>query len=103
MIDLSLGRDLETQLEHVRRLGREYLRPLGIEADSRREPVPPDHPFFALAWRMGLGQPLGVEERPAGGPDEECADGGADARAGAPERARILERRRDRRVVEHEA
>src|SRR5437870_12645710 len=68
MIDLSLGRDLEAQLEHVRRLGREYLRPLGIEADSRREPVPPDHPFFALAWRMGLGQPLGVEERPAGGP-----------------------------------
>src|SRR3989441_6286730 len=39
-----------------------------MEADRRREPVPPDHPFFALAWRMGLGQPLGVEERPASGP-----------------------------------
>src|SRR5256886_10444931 len=38
------------------------------EADRRREPVPADHPFFALAWRMGLGQPLGVEERPASGP-----------------------------------
>src|SRR5204862_503717 len=44
--------------------GREFLRPLGIEADQRGAPVPPDHPFFAMAWRMGLGQPLGVEERP---------------------------------------
>src|SRR5207248_3109436 len=68
MIDLSIDRDLEARLGQVRRLGREHLRPLGIEADSRREPVPPDHPFFALAWRMGLGQPLGVEERPASGP-----------------------------------
>src|SRR6266550_5241349 len=68
MIDLSIGRDLETRLDQVRRLGRDYLRPLGIEADRRHEPVPPDHPFFALAWRMGLGQPLGVEERPASGP-----------------------------------
>src|SRR5437667_6194363 len=68
MIDLSIGPEVEGTLESVRRLGREYLRPLGIEADRKREPVPPDHPFFALAWRMGLGQPLGVEERPAGGP-----------------------------------
>ncbi len=30
--------------------------------------MPPDHRFFALAWRMGIGQPLGVEERPASGP-----------------------------------
>ena len=35
--------------------------------------------------------------------DEERADGGADARAGTRERARVLERRRDRRVVEEEA
>src|SRR2546428_14066221 len=68
MIDLAIDRDLEARLAQVRRLGREHLRPLGIEADRRREPVPPDHPFFALAWRMGLGQPLGVEERPASGP-----------------------------------
>src|SRR5437867_1348402 len=63
MIDLSIGRDLETRLDQVRRLGRDYLRPLGIEADRSGTPVPPDHPFFALAWRMGLGQPLGVEDR----------------------------------------
>src|SRR5437899_3097215 len=68
MIDLSIDRDLEARLDQVRRLGREHLRPLGIEADRRREPVPPDHRFFALAWRMGIGQPLGVEEHPASGP-----------------------------------
>src|SRR3989454_3686871 len=68
MIELSIDRDLEARLDQVRRLGGEYLRPLGIEADRGREPVPPDHPFFALAWRMGIGQPLGVEERPASGP-----------------------------------
>jgi len=68
MIDLAIGPDLEATLASVRRLGCEYLRPLGIEADRKREPVPPDHAFFALAWRMGLGQPLGVEERAASGP-----------------------------------
>ena len=64
MIDLAIGAELEAEVERVRGLGREFLRPLGIEADQRGAPVPPDHPFFAMAWRMGLGQPLGVEERP---------------------------------------
>src|SRR5437667_9751240 len=68
MIDLSIGPEVEGTLESVRRLGREYLRPLGIEADRNAAPVPPDHPFFALAWRMGLGQPLGVDERARAGP-----------------------------------
>src|SRR5437762_1719728 len=47
MLDLSIDRDLDARLDQVRRLGREHLRPLGIEADRRREPVPPDHRFFA--------------------------------------------------------
>src|SRR5438477_4942563 len=64
MIDLAIGAELEAEVEQVRGLGREFLRPLGIEADQRGAPVPPDHPFFAMAWRMGLGQPLGVEGRP---------------------------------------
>src|SRR5947199_8490644 len=64
MIDLAIGAELEAELDGVRRPGREFLRPLGIEADRNAAPVPPDHPFFAMAWRMGLGQPLGVEERP---------------------------------------
>ena len=64
MIDLAIGPELEAEVEGVRRLGREFLRPLGIEADRNAAPVPPDHPFFAMVWRMGLGQPLGVQERP---------------------------------------
>ncbi|TMA54454.1 MAG: acyl-CoA dehydrogenase, partial [Deltaproteobacteria bacterium] len=68
MIDLAVGAELEAELEGVRRLGREFLRPLGIEADRNTAPVPPDHPFFAMAWRMGLGQPLGVDERARAGP-----------------------------------
>jgi len=65
MIDLAIGAELDARLADVRRLGREHLRPLGIEADRNDAPVPPDHPFFATAWHMGLGQPLGVEDRAA--------------------------------------
>jgi len=65
MIDLALDADLDARLVDVRRLGRDHLRPLGIEADRNGAPVPPDHPFFTTAWRMGLGQPLGVEDRTA--------------------------------------
>ena len=65
MIDLGLDDASSARLDAVRRLGREFLRPLGIEADRNGVPVPPDHPFVATAWRMGLGQPLGVEDRGA--------------------------------------
>jgi acyl-CoA dehydrogenase len=61
MIALDASPELESLLDRVRELGRTYLRPLGIEADRNRAPVPPDHPFFQLAWQMGLGQPVGGE------------------------------------------
>ncbi|MGH7823156.1 MAG: acyl-CoA dehydrogenase family protein, partial [Candidatus Binatia bacterium] len=66
MISLELGSDAVGELERARELGRRYLRPLGIEADRNRAPVPPEHPFFELAWRMGIGQPIGAD-RPAAG------------------------------------
>src|SRR5713101_8460844 len=62
MIQLELGAEVGAQLDRVRELGQRYLRPLGIEADRNRAPVPPEHPFFQLAWQMGLGQPLGADE-----------------------------------------
>lgn len=66
MIGLEVGPELQTQLERVKRLGQQALRPLGIEADRNGAPVPPEHPFFAMVWQMGLGQPLGVDERGRG-------------------------------------
>jgi len=62
---LDVGLDIAPLLERARELGRRYLRPLGIEADRNRAPVPPEHPFFQVAWQMGLGQPIGAEESSA--------------------------------------
>jgi acyl-CoA dehydrogenase len=62
MIALELGSEVQSLLERVRALGKQYLRPLGIEADRNRAPVPPEHPFFELAWRSGIGQPIGADE-----------------------------------------
>jgi acyl-CoA dehydrogenase len=68
MMRLELGSDVEALLDRARELGQRYLRPLGIEADRNRAPVPPEHPFFQLAWQMGLGQPLGADEASAKSP-----------------------------------
>src|SRR5258705_11638451 len=65
MIELELGTEVEALLERVRGLGKQYLRPLGIEADRNRAPVPPEHPFFKLAWQSGIGQPIGADEAAA--------------------------------------
>jgi len=35
-------------------LGKEYLRPLGIEADRQHAPLSADHPFFVTAIKKGL-------------------------------------------------
>src|SRR5262249_4257926 len=40
----------------ARALGREFLRPLGIEADRRGEAIPAAHAFFQKAWELGIGR-----------------------------------------------
>lgn len=57
-------------LEMIRGLGATHLRPLGLEADRAGEPLPPDHPFFAMVWRSGYG----------GGAVAAGEDGGGDGR-----------------------
>jgi acyl-CoA dehydrogenase len=52
---LELDDNLRGLVELTRSMGATHLRPLGIEADSRREPLPPDHPFFAMIWKSGFG------------------------------------------------
>lgn len=68
MIGLD-GRSRET-VEEVRRLGREYMRPMGLEADRTGDPPPADHPFYLLCSRQG-----GLVSRVVG--DDEPEDAAA--------------------------
>jgi acyl-CoA dehydrogenase len=63
MIDLSLDDVTQRQLEMVRWLGREYMRPLGLEADRQHAPIPADHPFYRRVWELGLGR-RGLQDEP---------------------------------------
>ncbi len=55
-MDLAFDPALRERVLRVRELGRTQMRPLGLEADRLGRPVPPDHPFFALLVRLGLGR-----------------------------------------------
>jgi acyl-CoA dehydrogenase len=37
----------------VRELGREYMRPMGLESDRTGDPPPADHPFYLICARKG--------------------------------------------------
>lgn len=55
-MDLRVDAGLRTRVLRVRALGRERMRPLGLEADRLGRPIPADHPFFAELVRLGLGR-----------------------------------------------
>lgn len=40
-------------LAEVRELGRNYIRPMGIESDRLEAPPPADHPFYKICARTG--------------------------------------------------
>lgn len=61
MVDFTLDRATEAMLEMVRWLGREYMRPVGLEADRLHRPIPADHPFYQKVWELGLGRQAWVE------------------------------------------
>lgn len=52
---LDLDERTRGLLDVIRSMGAEYFRPLGMEADRKAEPLPPDHPFFEMIWRSGYG------------------------------------------------
>lgn len=56
MVHFDIDSDTQRLLEIVRWLGREYMRPLGLEADRRHRPIPPDHPFYKRVWDLGIGR-----------------------------------------------
>ena len=41
------------QIAEVRELGREYMRPMGLESDQTAMPPPVDHPFYLICSRKG--------------------------------------------------
>lgn len=60
----------------MRWLGKEKLRPIGIECDRNEAPPPPDHPFFMEFMNLGLGAAMSREflkpsDEKDGGPKEK--------------------------------
>ncbi len=53
-MDFTVDPSFETLRRMVGWLGREKLRPLGIEADQSGHALPNDHPFFKEVLAMGL-------------------------------------------------
>jgi acyl-CoA dehydrogenase len=53
-VDLSLPKKFEELRQMIHFLGRERLRPLGLEADELGHALPADHPFFSEVLQMGL-------------------------------------------------
>jgi acyl-CoA dehydrogenase len=55
-VNFTIDEELRKRLAGIRELGRTQIRPLGIEADRAGKPVDPDHPFYALLLKLGLGR-----------------------------------------------
>jgi acyl-CoA dehydrogenase len=53
-MDLTLAGGMANLRDMIAWLGREKLRPLGIEADRAGAPLPPEHPFFREVLSLGL-------------------------------------------------
>ena len=56
LMDFTIEKDAFERLERVRQLGKTHIRPLGLEADRLGRPVPPDHDYFKLLLKTGLGR-----------------------------------------------
>lgn len=65
MIELDAG--THEMLEEVRALGREHIRPMGLEADRTALPPPVDHPFYLLCTRQRglISKMIGADEGPS--------------------------------------
>ncbi|MBW2312652.1 MAG: acyl-CoA dehydrogenase family protein [Deltaproteobacteria bacterium] len=63
-MDLRPDDATRERLAQARTLGRELIRPVGLEADRLGRPTPPDHPFFEQLVRLGLGRTRWTGEPP---------------------------------------
>jgi acyl-CoA dehydrogenase len=55
-MDFAIDSSTQQRIEKLQELGREHMRPLGIEADKLGRPTPPDHPYFEKLVGMGYGR-----------------------------------------------
>ena len=77
-MQLALEAPIRKRLSGIRALGQSQIRPLGLEADRKGRPTPPDHPFFELLLKAGQGR-----TRWSG---EHAEAGAGDAAGDAPDR-----------------
>ncbi|GBD25738.1 Acryloyl-CoA reductase (NADH) [bacterium HR30] len=76
MVHFEIDPETTRLLEMVRWLGREYMRPLGIEADRKHQPIPADHPFYKQVWDLGIGRRgWGEEQGSSEGPHRAARRG----------------------------
>ena len=57
-MDFSLDDATVKRMKMLRSLGRDVLRPLGLECDRQGKPLAADHPFFQRVIDMGLVRPV---------------------------------------------
>ncbi len=55
-MDFAIDSTTQLRIEKLQELGREHIRPLGIEADKLGRPTPPEHPYFEKLVGMGYGR-----------------------------------------------
>jgi len=55
-VDLRPDDATRERVAQARALGRELVRPVGLEADRLGRPTPPEHPFFEKLVALGLGR-----------------------------------------------
>ncbi|MEZ0122566.1 MAG: acyl-CoA dehydrogenase family protein [Candidatus Reddybacter sp.] len=55
-MDFAIDSTTQQRIEQLQELGREHMRPLGIEADQLGRPTPPGHSYFEKLLGMGYGR-----------------------------------------------
>lgn len=62
-MEINISKSTKDAVELVRIIGKEYLRPLGLEADRLKRPIPKDHPFYFIVAKSGyMSQGMGSED-----------------------------------------
>jgi acyl-CoA dehydrogenase len=63
---IELDARTQEMLEELRALGREHIRPMGLEADRSAMPPPVEHPFYLICARQGglVSKMVGADEGP---------------------------------------